>query len=619
MGLYKCKMCGGTLETEENKYIVTCDYCGITQTIHSFDNEKKITLFKRANALRFKCEFDKAAAIYETIIDDFPKEAEAYWGLLLCKYGIEYVDDPKTGNKIPTCHRTEFSSILKDADYKNVIKYSDVVARDVYKEEAGEIDKLQKDILTESSKANPFDIFICYKETSDGGSRTEDSVIAESIYDELTSKGYSVFFSRITLESKLGGEYEPIIFAALHSSKVMVHVTTSGDNSDSVWVRNEWSRFVQLISSGQKKVLIPVYKGITPYELPTELQHLQGQDFSKIGAMQDLVRGIEKICGKKSINKEKILVSENDLFNKHLEQGKIYLSRGLWDNANDEFKSASKLSEKPGQAYLGLLFSNFKVKSIKTFCSKCINDDLFDNSFFKTFKNNVDDTVTDEYDQIINAVIAMEDKKALNDAIEKLYDGAWKEADEMISNYHHKENIQNDFNEVKLQYIKTKKDFKFTVYYFSRLNDLINICESCKDYLGVSDILQSLIDIKNAIIEENRIECEEKFKLNYPYKIDLPSLYDFSIKLRILKCKLNVFEFATEELKNTYTKTIYYEKWLNEQLIKYLKKYNSEVDVYIAKTIASRNSCKSSDLEKMLEELEFKNKSVKRKILGNNL
>ena len=63
----------------------------------------------------------------------------------------------------------------------------------------------------------------------------------------------------------------------------MIHVTTSSDNSDSVWVRNEWARFLSLISSGQKKILIPVYKGITPYELPNELQNLQGQDFSKLG------------------------------------------------------------------------------------------------------------------------------------------------------------------------------------------------------------------------------------------------------------------------------------------------------------------------------------------------
>ena len=53
----------------------------------------KIKLFSRANRLRTACQFDSARNVYEDIIKNFPEEAEAYWGLILCKYGIEYVDD----------------------------------------------------------------------------------------------------------------------------------------------------------------------------------------------------------------------------------------------------------------------------------------------------------------------------------------------------------------------------------------------------------------------------------------------------------------------------------------------------------------------------------------------
>ena len=607
MGLFKCKMCGGTLQTEDNRYVVTCDYCGITQTIYSFDNEKKVTLFKRANALRFKCEFDKASSIYETIITDFPNEAEAYWGLLLCKYGIEYVDDPKTGNKIPTCHRTEFFSILDDADYKKVIKYSDVVAREVYEQEAKNIDKLQKDILTESYKTNPFDVFICYKETTDDGLRTEDSVLAESIYNELTSKGYLVFFSKITLESKLGREYEPIIFAALHSSKVMVHVTTNSDNSDSVWVRNEWSRFLKLISSGQDKVLIPVYKGITPYELPNELQNLQGQDFTKIGAMQDLIRGIEKICGTEKTKEDKITISKNDLYKKHLEQGKIYLSNELWGEATDEFKNASKLNDHPGEAILGLLFASFEVKTIDSFCSKCINEDLLGNTLYKRLKNNLDENVQNEYEQITNAITEMLNKKNLKKAKEKVYAGNWKEADEIIFNYSSDIQFIDRWNKIKFEYINSRKDFKFNVYFMSKLNDLIECCESFKEYHGVSDVISKLVDSKNNIIEENKILCEKQLLIEYPDKIDLPSLYDFFLKVKIYECKIKTFEFATEELKSSYTKDIEYEKWLILQLISYVKVHNSKDDIFIIKKMYSKFIYRSNELDDLLKEYENKN------------
>ena len=99
---FKCKMCGGDLHPEENATTCECEYCGSVQTIPTADNEKKGNLFNRANRLRMAAEYDKAAAVYASITAEFPEEAEAYWGLCLCKYGIEYVEDPATAKKIPT-------------------------------------------------------------------------------------------------------------------------------------------------------------------------------------------------------------------------------------------------------------------------------------------------------------------------------------------------------------------------------------------------------------------------------------------------------------------------------------------------------------------------------------
>ena len=99
MAVLKCKMCGGDLVLNSDSTIAECEFCGTQQTVPTADNEKKMTLFQRANRLRFACEFDKAAGIYESIVAEFPEEAEAYWGLILCKYGIEYVDDPATAKK----------------------------------------------------------------------------------------------------------------------------------------------------------------------------------------------------------------------------------------------------------------------------------------------------------------------------------------------------------------------------------------------------------------------------------------------------------------------------------------------------------------------------------------
>lgn len=295
MAIIKCKMCGGDLNIQSGVSVAECEYCGTQQTVPSADNEKKLNLFARANRLRASCDFDKASGVYEAIVADFPEEAEAYWGLVLCKFGIEYVDDPGTGKKVPTCHRSSFDSITDDANYEMTLENADVLARKVYREEARAIEELRKGIVEVSSKEDPYDIFICYKETDADGNRTLDSVLAQDIYDALTEKGYRVFFARITLEDKLGQEYEPYIFAALHSAKVMLVVGTDYEHFNAVWVKNEWSRFLGLISAGEKKTLIPCYKGIDAYDMPKEFAKLQAQDLGKIGAVQDILRGIEKI------------------------------------------------------------------------------------------------------------------------------------------------------------------------------------------------------------------------------------------------------------------------------------------------------------------------------------
>jgi len=293
--ILKCKMCGGDLEIIGNQNIVECDYCGVRQTVPNADNEKKVNLFNRANRLRISGQFDKAAALYENIIAEFPEEAEAYWGLCLCNYGIEYVDDPATGRKIPTCHRASFDSLLRDDNFNLALEYSDVVVRKVYLDQAKEIEAIMRDILAVSRNEKPYDVFICYKETDEYGQRTIDSVIAQNIYDSLTEKGLNVFFARISLENKLGRQYEPYIFAALNSAKVMLAVGTRYEYFNAVWVENEWSRFLKLMAKDRSKVLIPCYKDMSPADMPSQFRALQAQDMGKIGFMQDLVRGVLKI------------------------------------------------------------------------------------------------------------------------------------------------------------------------------------------------------------------------------------------------------------------------------------------------------------------------------------
>ena len=293
--VFKCKICGGNLEIKKGQRIVTCEYCGVQQTLPKTENDKISNLYDRANHFLRNNEYDKAEAIYETILNEDPSDGEAYWSLLMCEYGVEYVKDPKTENYIPTCNRTKTQSILSNENYKQAIENSDKEQKEIYEKQASEINKIQKKILELSSKEAPYDVFICYKEKDKKDERTEDSVLAQEIYDKLVEQGLRVFFARITLEDKLGTEYEPYIYGALSSAKVMIVLGTSKENLEAPWVRNEWSRFLNLENENKDKTLIPCFKDMDAYDLPEEFAHLQAQDMGKVGAVQDLVRGINKL------------------------------------------------------------------------------------------------------------------------------------------------------------------------------------------------------------------------------------------------------------------------------------------------------------------------------------
>jgi len=367
MAVFRCKMCGGDLDITEGATIATCEYCGTEQTLPKLDDDKRANMYDRANHFRRNNEFDKAMSVYDKILNEDNTDAEAYWSLVLCRYGIEYVEDPASHKRIPTVNRAQFTSIFDDEDYKSALEYADVLQKDIYEKEAHAINEIQKGILAISQKEEPFDVFICYKETDNNGRRTPDSVLAQDLYYQLKQEGFKVFFSRITLEDKLGSAYEPYIFAALNSAKVMVALGTRPEHFNAVWVKNEWSRYLALIKNGAKKTLIPAYRDMDPYDLPEEFSHLQAQDMSKLGFMQDLIRGIKKIAKadepKTTVVKETV-VSAAPAANIEplLKRAFMFLEDGEWKKADELCEQVLNQDPENAQAYLGKLMADLKVR-----------------------------------------------------------------------------------------------------------------------------------------------------------------------------------------------------------------------------------------------------------------
>ena len=560
MAILKCKMCGGQIEILEQDRIAVCEFCGTKQTIPNIDNEKRVTLHNRANSFRLKNEFDKAMFTYENIIEEFPDDAEAHWGLLLCRYGIEYVDDDKTGKRIPTCHRTQIKSIFEDIDYLDAIKYSDMVSKELYEEEAKKIDDIQKSILSISQKEKPYDIFICYKETDKNGDRTLDSVIAQDIYDELVKKGYKVFFSRITLESKLGNAYEPIIYAALVSSKVMLVIGTKQEYFNAVWVKNEWSRFISFIENSEvQKYLIPCYKEMDAYDIPSELNEFQCQDLNKLGYMQDLLRGIDKLFNRISFDNN----SENPNFENTIRRIEILLADSNYNKANELIEK--KLDESPENGYLYYLAMIIELKLKREDDLKLLRTSLVENY-------NYQKALEYGNDELKEKLITIEKEIQIN--------------------------IEEDKKEII--YKKAKEYIKI-----NNFNDAYKLLVKIKGYKDVNDILPDVSKKSEEILEKR-----------YQIILNLIKEYKFSQALNGLNNMPDYkdCEKLIEEVKVNKDKEVKYQKSIS--LMKYENIKNLEIAIKVLTTISGyRNS--DALKEKCIEKLEKirKEKAKRKKII----
>ena len=381
MAIIKCKMCGGDIEISADKTFGTCEYCGSTMTLPKVDDEQRAAAFNRGNHFRRSGEFDKALAVYERIVAEDDNDAEAHWCCALCRFGIEYVEDPATYEWLPTCHRASFDSFLEDVDYLAAVEHSDGITRRQYQKDAAKIAEVQRGILATSQNEQPFDVFLCYKETGEDGQRTRDSLMAQEVYYELTEQGYRVFFARITLEDKAGAEYEPYIFAALNSAKVMVVIGTKPEHFNAVWVKNEWSRFLSMMKKDRSKLLLPCYRDMDPYDLPEALSVLQSYDMSKIGFMQDLIRGIKKVidAGKpqeaaKETVKETVVVHNEGGSNVQalLKRGNMALEDGEWSKADEFFEQVLNQDAECGAAYLGKFLAKEKFPSTQKYAASYV-------------------------------------------------------------------------------------------------------------------------------------------------------------------------------------------------------------------------------------------------------
>ena len=402
---YICRCCAAALDVKSGMTVCRCSYCDVLQTLPRLDHDEKAVLWERAEALRRGGEYDRALPLYGELTELDGSDPDCYWSRTLCRYGVEYVEEQGSRKRIPTLNRIQYAPVIDDEDYRTAVRLADNDQRRVYMDEAMRLEALRKDIIEVSLTEQPYDIFICYKETDASGRRTADSVLAGQVYRALCAEGWRVFFARVSLEEKAGTMFEPYIFAALNSARLMLAVGTSPENFNAVWVRNEWSRYLYRMSEKGEGELAVLYKNMLPEHLPEEFSHLQRFDMSQPDVMEELIRGARKLLAAGQNEEPDAQQEQTDGVTAAtlLRRAELALEDGEFESAWTFSDRALDAEPENATAYLYKLLADHSVSSIDALAE--VSEDIGGTGTYKKLMRFAEPELAQRISDIRSAIV----------------------------------------------------------------------------------------------------------------------------------------------------------------------------------------------------------------------
>ena len=317
-----CPCCGGgeLQRVEGNTY--KCRNCGSTLELQEHISEADNIALQQARLHRNAMRFEEAQENYDVVLQKNPDHAEANFGAFLCEYGIVYEQDTDGITWVPTCHRLNECPVEQSAYYRKLTSTNKAIA--------DQIEQLRLAILEKTKKIEPYDVFICYKATEEKNGvkvPTKEATWARDIYDAFTHElGLKVFFAEKSLETT-NTEYEPHIYTALRSAKLMILLAANTEHVNAPWVKNEWKRYVKYIREGEEKTIRVLHDALDMYTMPKELQKTQAIDHNTSAWMANLKRAAEEIFEKvpeiKRKELEKIEYTRREVTRSQVEKRKL--------------------------------------------------------------------------------------------------------------------------------------------------------------------------------------------------------------------------------------------------------------------------------------------------------
>ena len=301
--IYTCQ-CGAQLDMlSAVEGVVKCLYCGQKVAVPNEEssNETLHALLNGKHAL--SCgHFEDAAVAYKNAQQLAANEPEAYFGLALATFKVQYLKDEVNDCWQPICYDVSDKMFTDDKNYRKALDLATVEQKKVYRKQGQEIDDIRDEFYALQKSGVDYDCFLCVKVSDDDkrdaqGNKlpTQDSYLANDVYFHLKDKGYKPFYSEREMKGRTGSAYEALILYALVKAECMLIVCTNEDYLSTPWVKNEYMRFLKMVSNDEKErdAITFVFDGKPVEKLPSG-KKIQGINLQNKDAYVAIVDFVEK-------------------------------------------------------------------------------------------------------------------------------------------------------------------------------------------------------------------------------------------------------------------------------------------------------------------------------------
>ena len=130
----RCKQCGAPLDIRKAVgSVLECENCGTTHTLSRSTDASAVAYLQIGEHELDVCRFDDARDAYAKAASIDKNESEAYFGMALSEFKVQYLKDTVENRLQPICHEVKDNKFVDNRNYQKALELATPAQREVYR------------------------------------------------------------------------------------------------------------------------------------------------------------------------------------------------------------------------------------------------------------------------------------------------------------------------------------------------------------------------------------------------------------------------------------------------------------------------------------------------------